>query len=305
MRPTVFYHESSLRHDTGSHPETAARVERILDHLHSASGGLDLRSPRAASPEDVGRVHTETHIARIRDVAHAGGGHLDADTVVSPDSYTAALYAAGATLSAIDAVLAGDAPAAFALVRPPGHHARAGVAMGFCLFNNVAIGARYLVEEKGLSRVAIVDWDVHHGNGTQETFYRDGKVFYLSLHRHPFYPGTGAADERGAESGAGTTLNVPLPATTSSEEYRRIFGEAMGEVADFRPEFVLISAGFDAYREDPIAGLNLDIDDYGDLAARVRVACSEARGIVSSLEGGYNLEALPKCVAAHLDGLDE
>ncbi len=176
--------------------------------------------------------------------------------------------------------------------------------MGFCLFNNVAVGAAYLRAEKGLERVAIIDWDVHHGNGTQESFYGDPSIFYLSLHRWPFYPGTGDDGERGAGEGTGTTLNVPLGARTPREEYLRVFDDAMGEVAAFRPEFVIISAGFDAYRHDPIGGLDLEPEDFGTLAARVRRACPDAKGVVSVLEGGYDLDGLPRCVAAHLAGLE-
>ena len=304
MTVPIFYHESSLRHETGPHPENVRRISTTLDHLKTTAPDGAFREVRPATTAQIARVHSERHIEVVRRVVAAGGGHLDADTVVSEGPFEAALHAAGAVLSAIDEVLGGAAATAFSLVRPPGHHARKETAMGFCLFNNVAVGAAYLLAEKSLERVAIIDWDVHHGNGTQESFYGNPAVFYLSLHRHPFYPGTGLSRERGAAEGEGTTLNVPLGAGTPREDYVRIFAEAMGEVAAFRPEFVIISAGFDAYRLDPIGGLNLEPDDFGTLAEEVRRACPDAKGVVSALEGGYDLDGLPRCVAAHLEGLE-
>jgi acetoin utilization deacetylase AcuC-like enzyme len=303
MKIPVFYHDSSLRHETGAHPECAGRVEVVLSHLGSHGDRYDIREPRRATVEEIARVHPADYIGRLREFIGAGGGYLDPDTVVSRGSYDAALFAAGGVISAIDAVLQGAEMAAFSLARPPGHHAREATAMGFCLFNNVAIGARHLLEAKGIEKVAIIDWDVHHGNGTQEVFYEDPNVFYLSLHRYPFYPGTGHPEERGAGEGEGTTRNIAFRAGTAREEYIRAFGDAAKEVASFGPEFVLISAGFDAYRYDPIGGLDLDADDFGTLARVLRTAIPDARGFVSTLEGGYELGGLPRCVEAHLEGL--
>jgi acetoin utilization deacetylase AcuC-like enzyme len=278
-------------------------VEVVLRHVGSQGDRYDIREPRPATVEEILRVHPEGYVRSVEEFIESGGGYLDPDTVVSRGSYEAALFAAGGVISAIDSVLEGEATAAFSLARPPGHHARRSTAMGFCLFNNVAVACRHLIDVKGMKKVAIVDWDVHHGNGTQETFYEDPSVFYLSLHRYPFFPGTGHPEERGRGDGEGTTLNVALRAGTPRDEYIRAFRETVGEVAAFGPDFILISAGFDAYRYDPIGGLDLDADDFGTLAEILRTDLPGARGIVSTLEGGYELGGLPRCVEAHLEGL--
>jgi acetoin utilization deacetylase AcuC-like enzyme len=302
----LYYHDIFLKHDTGPHhPESSRRLEALLAHLKDSElwNKLHLEAPRRATEEEISLVHSPDYVRQVRELAQRGGGQLDPDTVVSKDSYEAALCAAGALLDATDVVMAGKATNAFCMVRPPGHHATPNRGMGFCLFNNVAIAARYLLSRYQLQRVLIVDWDCHHGNGTQEAFYEEPKVLYVSLHRWPFYPGTGSQGEIGAGPGKGFTLNVPLGWNTSREEYIVAFEKAMqGQARAYRPEFVLISAGFDNYLGDPIAGLGLEAEDFGRLTEVVlEVARESASGrVVSCLEGGYSLEGLPHCVEHHL-----
>jgi acetoin utilization deacetylase AcuC-like enzyme len=241
-------------------------------------------------------VHTPAHVARIRDLAAAGGGAIDGDTYVGPRSFEVARGAVGALLVAVDEIAAGRARNAFCAVRPPGHHASAERAMGFCLFNQVAVAARYVQRHTPWRRILIADFDVHHGNGTQTVFYGDPSVFYLSMHRAPFYPGTGGAAERGG----GTTLNLPFTAGTPRHTLLTAWETALrGEVRAFQPEFALISAGFDAYHDDPIGGLGYEVDDYRRLTAAVLEVTPPGR-VVSALEGGYRLAALGPCVIAHL-----
>jgi acetoin utilization deacetylase AcuC-like enzyme len=242
-------------------------------------------------------------IALSAALAREGGGWLDPDTHVSPRSVEAALAAAGAVTGATLAVLAGEAREAFCAVRPPGHHATRARAMGFCLVNSVAVAARAALAA-GLARVAVVDFDVHHGNGTQDIFWSDPAVLYVSLHRWPFYPGTGAAEETGAGPGLGATVNVPLPASTPPARFHDALARALDAVERFRPEVVLASAGFDAYRDDPIGGLNLDVEDFARVGERLRaLAAATCDGkLVSVLEGGYHLGRLGECVAAYLRG---
>jgi acetoin utilization deacetylase AcuC-like enzyme len=284
-----------LEHRAEGHPERPERLQAILRALEPVSG-LRRVGPRPASDADLALVHTAAHVARIRDLAARGGGAIDSDTYVGPRSFEVARAAVGALLVAVDEIAAGRARHAFCAVRPPGHHASADRAMGFCLFNQVAIAARYVQQRTPWRRVLIVDFDVHHGNGTQDVFYRDPSVFYLSVHRAPFYPGTGAAAERGA----GTTLNLPFGPGTPRETILDAWEKAMrGEARAFRPEFVLVSAGFDAYREDPIGGLGYEVDDYRRLMEPV-VALAPPGRVVSALEGGYRIDALGPCVRAHL-----
>lgn len=307
----LLYGDIFLRHDTGPyHPENYKRLECTVDHLKST--GLWDRfvhvRPRAATVEEIALVHDRDYINRAREVAERGGGQLDPDTVLSRGSYQTALYAAGALLTAIDAIIEGRAKNAFCMVRPPGHHARPAQGMGFCIFNNVAVAAQYLISKCKLDRVLIVDWDCHHGNGTQEIFYGDFHVLYISLHRWPFYPGTGGEDERGSGQGEGFTINIPVGGGTPPEEYIESFRKVMNESAvAFDPEFVLVSAGFDTYTEDPIAGLGLEAKDFATLTRitmDVANKCSQDR-IVSCLEGGYSLQGLPLCIEQHLSVLLE
>lgn len=301
--------ESYLRHDTGpGHPESAARLDAISRRL--AESGLAARcvplAARAATDAELGLVHRDRMIRGIEAVAEAGGGMLDPDTVCAPVSALAARRAAGGVLEACDAVMDGRIDRAFCPVRPPGHHATPDRPMGFCLWNSVAIAARHLRERRGVRRVLVADVDVHHGNGTQEAFWRDPDVFYLSLHRYPFYPGSGAATEHGGGPGDGTTLNCPIPFGTEPAAYRARLAEALdGPCAAFQPDFVLVSTGFDTHRDDPIGGLGLTEADHAEVT-RMLVAFAETHAagkFVSVLEGGYSLTALPRSVEAHVGGL--
>ena len=305
--PWISYDDVFLTHDTGHHPECPDRLRVIREHLRKVGlWDANLRpAKRDATVEELQLVHTPEHIERVRALS-GGEGAFDSDTPLSKGSYAAAIRAVGAVLEACDDVLAGKTPSAFCAVRPPGHHATPSRAMGFCLFSNVAIAARYLEKKHGLKRIAIVDWDVHHGNGTQEALYSDAGTFYLSLHRHPFYPGTGLAGETGSGPGKGFKMNVPLPYNTSREHYLSTFQYSLeGRVADFKPQFILISAGFDTYKDDPIGGLNLEVEDYAKLTQIVAAVAKTHCGgkVVSSLEGGYNLTGLPLCVEQHFRAL--
>jgi acetoin utilization deacetylase AcuC-like enzyme len=293
-------HPDCGRHDTGwSHPEHQGRLPAIVHALYQETPALLERvlqhEGTHATRAQIARVHTSAHIATIEaiaaEAARSGSGiRVDPDTVVSGASWDAALAAAGCTLDAVGLVLRGEAQSAFALSRPPGHHALPDRAMGFCLFNSVAVAARALQQEHGVQRVLIVDWDVHHGNGTQDIFYGDPDVYYLSIHQSPHYPGTGAVGERGAGAGQGTTLNVPLAGGTTASEWRRSFSAALDDVfRDFRPDFVLVSAGFDCMRGDPLGGFQLEPDDLHALTLELcgRVRASGAGGPVLTLEGGY------------------
>jgi acetoin utilization deacetylase AcuC-like enzyme len=252
-------------------------------------------------------IHESSYLAMLK--AHAptsGRVSLDPDTSISPGSLTAAYLAAGGALAAVDAIMSQRVDHVFCAVRPPGHHAEAGRAMGFCLFNNVAIAARYVQKRYGLQRVLIVDWDVHHGNGTQHSFEDDSSVLYFSPHQYPHYPGTGRATERGRGAGEGFTINVPMEAGDGDEEYRAIFQESLVPAADaFKPEFVIISAGFDAHKDDPLASMGLTEEGYEDLTFVVAgIAKRHASGrILSSLEGGYHLTALAASVDRHIQAL--
>ncbi|TWU30050.1 histone deacetylase family protein [Bythopirellula polymerisocia] len=296
-----------LQHHTGNHPECAERLEHILGHL--GADGLTERCtlPQWLPAEDevLESVHQETMIRSLEQLAKTGGGRADADTVVGPESFDVARLAVGAVCDATTRVLSGEDRRALCLVRPPGHHALRETAMGFCLFNNIALAAQSALNQ-GIERVLIVDWDVHHGNGTQAIFYDEPRVGFFSVHRWPFYPGTGDSDETGTGAGLGTTRNVPLEFGISQRAYREA---VMRELEDFaarmRPQLVLVSAGFDAHRSDPIGSLGLEVEDFAWLtAAAMAIADSYAAGrIVSTLEGGYNPPVLAECVAIHLEGL--
>ncbi|MBX6314960.1 MAG: histone deacetylase [Isosphaeraceae bacterium] len=290
------------------HPERPERLQGILRHLERT--GLDRACPagtvRPATDEELLRIHTQGHLDLVAAFERQGGGQIEADTWMSPGSELAAHLAAGAAVEAVEQVLQGPQRRAFCAVRPPGHHARPEEPMGFCLFGNVAAAAAHAIERHGLRRVLIVDWDVHHGNGTQEIFYADPRVAFLSIHRYPFYPGTGAADETGIGPGRGTTRNIPLPYGIRRSEYLAAFRSALQDFADrMQPELILISAGFDAHAEDPIGDLGLEIEDFAEMTRDViRIAEGHAEGrIVSVLEGGYNVPILAGCVEAHLVAL--
>jgi acetoin utilization deacetylase AcuC-like enzyme len=301
----LYTHPACLEHDPGpGHPESPARLKAVLAALdRDRFAALDRVEAPRASRAALERVHAPAYVARILASAPAEGSvRLDEDTVMSPGSAEAALRAAGAVTAAVDAALDGSASRAFCAVRPPGHHATADQAMGFCLFNNIAVAAAHALAEHGLERVAIADFDVHHGNGTQDIFAHEPRVLFASSHQSPLYPGSGSADE----TGLGNLLNAPLPPGTGSQAFRRTWEDVLLPRLDaFRPQLLLVSAGFDAHRADPLAQLQLETDDYAWLTARLlEIARAHASGrIVSTLEGGYDLDALAASAAAHVSAL--
>ena len=302
MTTLLYTHPACLEHDPGQfHPESPARLQAVLEALDSEDfARLERREAPEAAIDDIARVHPRALIERLlAAVPQAGHVGIDADTVLSPGSGRAALRAAGAVAAGVDAVIAGEADNAFCAVRPPGHHAEPRRPMGFCLFNNIAIGALRAREVHGLARVAVVDFDVHHGNGTQARFAGDPALFYASTHQSPLYPGTGVA----GETGVGNIVNVPLRPMAGSRDFRLgVTREILPALDAFRPEMLLISAGFDAHRSDPLAQLLLDEADYTWVTEQLlEVARAHAGGrVVSALEGGYDLPALGASVAAHL-----
>jgi acetoin utilization deacetylase AcuC-like enzyme len=311
--PTGFvFHPRFLEHDTGpEHVERPARLRAILERLEADGlmAELDALQPGPAPLAALEAVHAPEHVRAVEQACGELGERRRAfqaeDTVISCASGEAARLAAGAVIEACERVLDGRWSRAFAAPRPPGHHAEAGRAMGFCLFNSVAVGARWL-RSAGLERVAIVDWDVHHGNGTQHLFERDPSVLFVSLHQYPHYPGTGAESERGLGQGEGATLNLPLPAGSGEPEWlRRFEGEALPAIEAFAPEFVLVSAGFDAHRADPLSDTLLREQSYARMTRGLLEAAGRSAGgrLVSSLEGGYDLEALAASVSAHVGEL--
>src|SRR5574337_437948 len=305
----LIYDDIFLQHDTGfGHPENVRRLENTVRYLKESKLWEQLRveRPRAASVEEIALIHPQTYIETIKKIADTGGGWLDGDTVVSTASYDAAVHAAGAPLTAIDLIMKGEEKNAFCLVRPPGHHGTPTRGMGFCLFNNVAIAAKYIQSRYRLEKIFIVDWDVHHGNGTQDAFYSDPTVLYFSMHRYPFYPGSGRREEDGQGKGKGFNINMPISADIMPKEYTKLFMDVMERsVTQFLPQFIIISAGFDTYKKDPIGGLNLEVEDFGILTKIVAKSAERyCNGrIVSCLEGGYHLSDLPLCIEAHLKAL--
>jgi len=303
MTTGYVYDPLYLEHDSSTHPENKRRLEQTLAYLHEA-GFLERMHPiaaRDASLDELSAVHDPGYIARLQGTAVAGGGWLDPDTYVGNRSYDAAVRAAGGLLAAVEAVLTGDVDNAFALVRPPGHHALASRGMGFCLFNNIAVAARHALRHEGLQRVLIVDYDLHHGNGTQDAFYQEAEVLYFSTHQFPYYPGTGHWKETGRGAGEGYTVNVPLPAGVGDEGYQRVFEQVLMPVAmRYRPQLILASAGYDAHWRDPLGMMRLSVSGYASLARRLVDLAGECCGgrLVITLEGGYNLEALALCVGA-------
>ena len=298
-------HPDMLAHDTGQgHPERSARLAAVLDAIKDADLSLDRREAMEAEVEALIRVHPESHVQRILAASPSSGVvALDPDTVLSPGSVRAGRLAAGAAIQAVRAVAAGETSRAFAAVRPPGHHAEPDKAMGFCLFSNVAIAARE-AQTLGLSKVAVIDFDVHHGNGTQAAFENDASLFLGSIHQMPLYPGTGAADE----TGVGNIVNAPVPPHAAREAWRATFaGGLMPALDAFDPDLVIISAGFDAHRRDPLAHQSLEAEDFA-WATRAVIEVARARcggKVVSSLEGGYDLNGLGLSAVAHLRALGE
>jgi acetoin utilization deacetylase AcuC-like enzyme len=312
MSTAIIYSDEYLKHDTGNHPERRERYHATLGGLMADEdlwNDLVKIAPRAATDEELLRCHAERVVKRVEQACSQAALYdhvsLDADTVVSQFSEVVARLAAGGACRAVEAVVGGEAETAFVACRPPGHHATPGLAMGFCLYNNVAVAARYAqaAYPDRIQKVLIVDFDVHHGNGTQDIFYDDPTVFFYSLHQYPWYPGTGDATERGAREGEGYTMNIPVPAMTPAEDYLRLFEEGLESVMKrFSPDLVLISAGFDAHEADPLGQLLLDDASYERITKRLKEAALTAGGgrIVSCLEGGYNLRALSDAAHAHV-----
>ncbi|MCX6376922.1 MAG: histone deacetylase [Armatimonadetes bacterium] len=306
FQTALVYSERYLIHDPGTeHAENAGRLRAIVAALEESGlrGRLTVLSPTPAETSQIIRVHDAAHVERVRKACESAPANLDRDTTVSRDSYDVALLAAGGVLKAVDAVMDGRVRNAFCAVRPPGHHATRDKAMGFCLFNNVAIAARHIQDKHAIRRILIVDWDAHHGNGTQEIFYGDPEVLYFSAHQFPCYPGTGSATESGEGPGKGFTINVPMSAGSGDAEYLKAFSEILTPAAEeFKPEFVLISAGFDAHENDPLTNLNVTTEGFAALTALVKgIADTHCGGrLVSVLEGGYHPENLAAAVVAHV-----
>jgi acetoin utilization deacetylase AcuC-like enzyme len=296
-------------HYTGkNHPERPARIGALLSLVETYQRpGLKRFEPRLATPEEIALIHDPSHVDRVAATARQERFAFDADTPVSSQSYTTALLATGGLLSVLEAVMTNDVDNGFALVRPPGHHAERNRAMGFCLFNSAAIGAQYLREKFGLKRVLVMDWDLHHGNGTQHSFYDDPGVLYVSTHQYPYYPGTGAAEDAGRGQGEGYTVNLPLPAGCGDAEYLELFQTVVDPICrQFEPEFVLISAGFDAHARDPLGGMTVTEEGFGLMARMLlQVARDHAQGRCAAiLEGGYDLEGLQRSTLRVLDEMN-
>ena len=304
MNPLAIFSDlDMLEHDTGRHPERVDRLRAILRGLELSGISQESRliSPDLATVDQIARIHSISHIASVERQVRNGGGYLDADTVVSPGSYQASLRAAGGAIAAMRSVVQGTSRHAFALGRPPGHHARPNTAMGFCLFNNVAIAAREAQAALGIERVAIIDIDVHHGNGTQESFEDDPTVLFISTHQFPFYPGGGSMHEIGVGAGRGQTINVPLPRGSGDEVYQAAVERVVvPALYRFRPELILVSVGYDAHWSDPLAEMRLSIAGYATIIALLAEAandlCESRLALV--LEGGYDLDALASGVVA-------
>ena len=311
MTTAIVHHPIFQQHDTGpGHPETPSRYKVVMDALRNDASlwpRLVEVEAREAPRGDIQAAHSPQLYKQVERVVSEGLGYLDADTVVSMRSLDAAKHAAGAHCQAIDLIMKGEVSNAFVPVRPPGHHATEERAMGFCLFNNVAVAARYAQQHyPEIERVAIIDWDVHHGNGTQGIFYDDPSVYFFSSHQYPWYPGTGTRGEKGTGRGRGYTLNLPLRAATPATEQKRAFEAALDEMAaNFSPDLIIISAGFDSHLGDPLGQLLLEDKDFVDLTRALKEwAASSCQGrLVSCLEGGYNLETLGETVRAHVEEL--
>ena len=300
MLPTLIYtHEACLQHVAGhGHPERASRIDAVIKGAQRWGGAIEMRKAPLASEDDLALVHERSYINHIAQVCADGGGVLDPDTSVVEASWEASLRAAGAGVAAAEAIEAGEARHAFLAIRPPGHHLHANRAVGFCIFNNIAIVAEKLIR-KG-KRVAIVDWDVHHGDGTQDTFNRRSDVLYMSLHQFPFYPGSGWLEDVGVGAGTGHTVNIAIPPGTRGDAYDAAFTRIILPIlGEFGPEWILISAGYDAHRADPLAEVQLEAEDFGRMAGHLS---QFGLPMIAFLEGGYQLDALEASVAATLDG---
>ncbi len=308
MKTGIFIDELFLKHDTGPyHPERPQRLEAIMERLQSKNliNKLFMLKKRYASKKELELVHSSNYIDYVQYVSNKGGGYLDGDTVVSAHSFDAALLAAGSGLEALDNILENKIESALLLIRPPGHHSLKNRGMGFCLFNNIAICARYAIT-KGFKKIVILDWDVHHGNGTQDEFYKEKEVLFISIHQYPFYPGTGAMDEIGEGEGANFTLNVPMQKGSSDSDYKKMFENViLPKIYEYEPELILISAGFDAHELDPLGGIELTTNMYEWMTNKIveiaKQYCNNR--IISFLEGGYSIQALQESVQVHSEVL--
>lgn len=308
MMAILFQDEIFLAHETGRHPECADRLRSISQRLtqDKLADRFTTGTIRAATREELARVHSEDHIHAMQHFASQGGGYVESDTIVCPQSFDVACRATGTAIEAVDQVLSGNHNIAVCLIRPPGHHAVPSAPMGFCLFNNVAVAARHAQQSHGLERVLIVDWDVHHGNGTQDAFYEEEGVYFYSAHRWPFYPGTGTKEETGQGNGRGTIFNLPLSFGISRKDYHEAFHNVLSDAAArCQPQVILLSAGFDAHHADPVGSLGLESEDFAPLTSLMKDVAHQYCGgrLISLLEGGYNLEALAESVSIHLDTL--
>lgn len=315
MASGIVFSNQYLKHDTGEHPESGERYRSILDRLVSDRElweSLVQIAPRLATDEEILRCHRESTIRRVEAAGRQAALHglipLDPDTIVGPDSEMTARIAAGGACRAVDAVICDEVDQAFVLCRPPGHHATPEESMGFCLYNNVAIAARYAQSQfpDRIGKVLIVDFDVHHGNGTQDIFYEDPSVFYYSIHQYPLYPGSGRAAERGAGEGEGSTLNSPIEGRTPPQNYLRRYREDLDRIAKiFTPDLIIVSAGFDGHESDPLGGLLLTDECYRIMTRELKQFALTSCGgrVVSCLEGGYNLDTLGETVRAHVTSL--
>ncbi len=304
MKTALVWDDRYQTHETGQgHPERPERLKAIHQVLPKNALWL---APRLASSAEIQRVHTTDHVNQVMGIAGKPAGYFDADTPYGPHSSEAAFLAAGGLLTAVEAVESGEAQNAFAFPRPPGHHAESHRAMGFCLFNNVAVAARHLTENFGKKKIAIIDFDVHHGNGTQHIFYDRSDVFYVSLHQYPFYPGTGASSEIGQGVGTGFTLNVPMTARGDDDDYEQAFDEqVMPALTTYNPDFILVSAGFDAHHLDPLGGMAVSKQGFYSMSSKLNALAKKTCDgkIVHVLEGGYDLRGLQEGVEAVLESL--
>jgi len=306
VKTAIITTNTYLNHNTGQgHPENADRISVIIENLKKKEKNFIWKKPKKFDSKYLKIAHNPNYVNEVeKSFPKKGLFFLDGDTIISPGSKAAASDAVGSIITAIDGVMNKEFKNAFCAVRPPGHHAEKDKAMGFCIYNNVAVGAHYLIEKYKLKKIAIIDFDVHHGNGTQDIFYNNEKVLYISTHQYPYYPGSGANNEKGKHN---NILNIPLPAGTSSEEYLNAYEHVLKKLKQFKPEFVLFSAGFDAHKDDPLAQLQLKSKDFYDLTKRtLELVKSSCKGnIVSILEGGYDLKALLESTEMHINALLE
>jgi len=292
------------------HPENAVRMKSALNYVLDSdiAGDIDVITPGPADTDIIYQVHDKRYLGLAQEISCGGGGNLDGDTYLAPGSFEAAVETACAAIGAVDLIMDGRYTAIFLAGRPPGHHAERNRGMGFCIINNAAVAAEYLTANHGLQKVAIIDWDVHHGNGTQNIFYSRRDVLYISLHHYPFYPGTGAENETGLGDGENCTLNIPLPGGTGNDTYLRKFEEKIiPKLEDYRPQFIIISCGFDAHRNDPLGGMNLTADAYGLMTRQLADLAAKFSGgrILSLFEGGYDPDANGYCLYNHLKELQQ